>query len=290
MGALATRRLNGWRTALKLGRVSNLPTVWSNVIAATALAGGAPLRTIALVAGAMSLLYVGGMYLNDAFDSETDARERPERPIPSGEVSSGTAFAAGFVLLGAGVLLLVITRPEAGAIGLVLAGAIVLYDRYHNGNPLSPVIMGACRGLVYVAAAAAALGAAGHVVLLAALAIAAYVAGLTYAARGEALDRLGTAWPLVLLAAPLMLAAPQLDATLAALASLAAWLAGAFAITNLLLRRAPGDLARAVALLIAGIAVNDALLAATTGDAYAPFACLACILLTLILQRHVPAT
>ncbi len=42
MGSLATRRVSGWRTALKLGRVSNLPTVWSNVIAATALAGGAP--------------------------------------------------------------------------------------------------------------------------------------------------------------------------------------------------------------------------------------------------------
>ena len=84
MGALATPRLMGWKTALKLGRVSNLPTVWSNVIAAFALTGGAPLRVVVTAAVAMSLLYVGGMYLNDAFDRDIDASERANRPIPSG--------------------------------------------------------------------------------------------------------------------------------------------------------------------------------------------------------------
>ena len=53
------------RTAFALGRVSNLPTVWSNVLAGTILAGGTldPLRTTILMV-AMSLLYVAGMYLN----------------------------------------------------------------------------------------------------------------------------------------------------------------------------------------------------------------------------------
>jgi 4-hydroxybenzoate polyprenyltransferase len=106
----------------------------------------------------------------------------------------------------------------------------------------------------------------------------------------EARDRLSGLWPLVLLAAPVVLAAPQLDASPAAALAFAAFLACAFFVTQLLLRRGPGDVARAIALLIAGIAVNDALIAATTGVQNASFACLACFLLTLLLQRHVPAT
>ena len=34
------------------------------------------------------MFYIGGMYLNDAFDRDIDARERPERPIPSGHVGA----------------------------------------------------------------------------------------------------------------------------------------------------------------------------------------------------------
>lgn len=290
MGSLATERVSGWRTALKLGRVSNLPTVWSNVIAATVLAGGAGWQIVVLVALAASLLYVGGMFLNDAFDAEIDARERPERPIPSGEVAAGTVFTAGFALLIAGIGLLAGINTAAGAVGVALASAILVYDRYHKGNPVSPLIMGACRALVYVAAAMAATGTASESVLIAALSIAAYTAGLTYAARMEAFDRVGSLWPLALLAAPALFALPRLGASLTVIASFAALLACAFATSHFLMRRHPGDVGRAVALLIAGIAVNDALLAATSGAAYVPFACLACFLLTLLLQRHVPAT
>ena len=290
MGSLATRRVSGWHTALKLGRVSNLPTVWSNVIAASALAGGASLRTMGLAAGASSLLYVGGMFLNDAFDSEIDARERPERPIPAGEVSAGVVFVAGFALLGAGVALLATLNWQAGAVGVVLAVAIVLYDRFHKGNPLGPWLMGLCRALVYVAAGMAAVAVLPQSVLLGALALLAYVAGLSYTARLEALDRIGNLWPLVLLAAPAGLALLWFKPTPAMIASFVALVAGGYWIAQLLQRRLPGDVGRAVTLMIAGISVNDALLAATTGVPYAPVACLACFGLTLLLQRHVPAT
>ena len=79
------RRMN-WQVALRLGRVSNLPTVWTNTLAGIVLAGGrierCPHRCPLLVA--LSLFYIAGMYLNDAFDAGIDARERPERPIPVG--------------------------------------------------------------------------------------------------------------------------------------------------------------------------------------------------------------
>jgi 4-hydroxybenzoate polyprenyltransferase len=290
MGSLAARRVSGWRTALRLGRVSNLPTVWSNVVAASALAGGMPLRSLALISGAMSLLYVGGMVLNDAFDARWDARQRPDRPIPAGEVSARGAFAAGFALIGAGVLLIGAIDACAGAAGLVLAAAILLYDWHHKGNPLSPLLMGLCRGLVYVTVALAAVGAVPPVIWAAAAASLAYVAALTYAARLEASDGIGSPLPLVLLGAPAAVALPQLALTVSALAAFAALIACAFAVTQLLMRRLSGDVMRAIALLIAAIAVNDALFAATTADVYAPFACLACFGLTLLLQRYVPAS
>ena len=68
--------------------MSNLPTVWTNTLAGVTLAGRRRRRRAAwlLLALAFSLLYTGGMYLNDAFDRDIDARERPERPIPSGRV------------------------------------------------------------------------------------------------------------------------------------------------------------------------------------------------------------
>ena len=63
-----------WGVALRLGRVSNLPTVWTNVLAGGILAGADPAHPLVLVPLlAASLLYVGGMYLNDAFDAEIDA-------------------------------------------------------------------------------------------------------------------------------------------------------------------------------------------------------------------------
>ena len=86
--------------ALRLGRVSNLPTIWSNTLAGVALAGGQlwTVSTLWLAIG-LSLLYTAGMFLNDAFDRDIDALERPERPIPAGLVSANTVFAAGFGLM-----------------------------------------------------------------------------------------------------------------------------------------------------------------------------------------------
>ncbi|MBF0375745.1 MAG: UbiA family prenyltransferase, partial [Alphaproteobacteria bacterium] len=99
MGARPAR-LSPFRVALRLGRVSNLPTVWTNVLAGATLAGGLPdgAGLFALLVAA-TLLYVGGMFLNDAFDRHVDALTRPERPIPSGEVPAAAVFAAGFGML-----------------------------------------------------------------------------------------------------------------------------------------------------------------------------------------------
>jgi 4-hydroxybenzoate polyprenyltransferase len=149
----------GLETALRLGRVSNLPTVWTNVAAGMALGGvdALPVGLLALLGLGASLLYVGGMYLNDAFDAGWDAVHRPERPIPAGAVAARTVYAAGFAFLGAGMLLVRVAtndhRPLIAA--LALAALIVLYDVSHKRNPFAVVIMALCRVTVYVLAALA---------------------------------------------------------------------------------------------------------------------------------------
>jgi UbiA prenyltransferase family len=289
MGALATPGLMGWKTALRLGRVSNLPTVWSNVIAALALAGGAPLRVVIASGAAMSLLYIGGMYLNDAFDREIDARERCSRPIPSGEASANAVFGAGFSALAAGVPLLASQSARAGLVGVLLAGAIVLYDWHHKGNPLSPLLMGLCRALVYVGAAATLVKPFWVPVLLGAAALLLYVTGLTLAAKQERLDRVSNLWPFLLVAAPLILALPAI---------LSSWQVVVPAILLLcvclralsLLRRNEREVGSAVGLLIAGIALVDALAASTVCAMQAMIVCFALFALSLLLQRFIPGT
>src|SRR5215207_3515893 len=99
MSAITARTPTSLGTLLRLGRVSNLPTVWTNSVAATVLAGGDPLSAgTPSVVAAMTVFYVGGMYLNDAFDRHIDASERPTRPIPAGEISARAVFGAGFAM------------------------------------------------------------------------------------------------------------------------------------------------------------------------------------------------
>lgn len=291
MSAITTRAPSPVGTLLRLGRVSNLPTVWTNVVAATTLAGGDPLSaTAAWVIVAMTLFYVGGMYLNDAFDRHLDARERPTRPIPAGEISAQVVFAAGFTMLPLGFGLLALQGLPAALTGLALAGVIVAYDVHHKGNALSPVLMGLCRALVYVGAAAAAVGSVPAPVLIGAACLLAHVVGLTYAAKQESLHRIDRLWPLAVLACPLLVAVWWvLDGWMA----LAAWIVLALvdvaAVKVLARRSAPGAVPSAVSRLIAGISLVDALLVA----AISPAAALICWLgfaLTRALQRFVPGT
>ncbi|MFA5910447.1 MAG: UbiA family prenyltransferase [Vicinamibacterales bacterium] len=172
------------RAYLLLARISNLPTVWTNVLAAVIVAG-APLGLVMPAIAAVSLFYMGGMFLNDAFDAEFDARMRADRPIPAGDVSRAEAFIAGGALIAAGEgLLLWSPHPQpALAWGLALAAAITFYDYKHKGQSFGPVVMGLCRGLVYGVAAAAAVGVVGSPVVIAGVVMWGYVIALTWVAK-----------------------------------------------------------------------------------------------------------
>lgn len=285
-------------TLLRLGRVSNLPTVWTNVLAALALAGETGFRaaTVVLLV-AMSLFYVAGMYLNDAFDAPRDARERPARPIPAGQAPRAAVFAMGFAALAAGIGLLAWsggrmagTAWPAAAVGGGLAVAIVVYDLWHKSNPFSPVFMGLNRLLVYVATGVAAAGALRVEVAGAGALLLCYVLGLTYAAKQEHLGRIGSLWPLLFLSAPFAAAAVYLPhASAFALVIVLAFLAWTVRAVGLLVgqRREVG---RAVVSLIAGIALFDASVLAFARQPGAAALCVGAFALTLVLQRYVPGT
>jgi hypothetical protein len=289
---VAARQSVSLTTLLRLGRVSNLPTVWTNVLAATVLAGAEwrSWKTGAVLI-AMSLFYVGGMYLNDYFDRGVDARERPERPIPAGEIAAEAVAAGGFGLLLAGIVVLLMLGTGAAVAGVLLALAIVGYDAFHKGNPLAPLVMGLCRALVYAGAAAAAVGSVNATVLLAALALLAYVAGLTYAARQENLDQVGNLWPLVLLAAPLVLALPAVAQGPIALAIYLGLVGStAYGVSLLVRRPFAGAVSRAVAFFIAGISLVDAALMAGAGASAPALVAAAGFGATLLLQRSIAGT
>jgi hypothetical protein len=278
---------------LRLGRVSNLPTVWTNVLSGAVLAGGDWRSSrFGIVLLAMSLFYVGGMYLNDYFDRTIDMRERPERPIPSGIISARAVGAIGISLLCGGfVLIAAMGTLIATALAALLAGTILAYDFHHKGNPHAPIVMGGCRALLYAATAAVLTGGVPILVILAAVAIAAYVAGLTYAARQESFDSIGNLWPLVLLAAPMIVAAGAFLQGMGAIAIfvlLVAWTSAAVFI--LAKRPAGGGVSRAVGQLIAGISLCDAALLASIGAVTLALFAIGGFLLTLISQKYVAGT
>ncbi len=281
--------MNPVRTWLVLGRVSNLPTVWTNALAGVILAGGV-MGGEYLVAGvALSLFYIGGMFLNDAFDAEIDAKERSARPIPAGLVSRQGVFAAGYFVIAMALALSFWLGLWAGFAGLALAVSVLLYDWLHKKTALSPVIMGACRFFSY-GLAALAVGAFGGEALFCALGMWFYIIGLTYAAKQEAYDRIDRAWPLFVLAVPLLYAAYSALGSPVALIffmAFAAWTAWAL---HLLFRREPGDVPRAVVSLIAGICLYDGTLIAAAGQIGLAVLATAGLTATLLLQRIAPGT
>jgi len=276
---------------LKLGRVSNLPTVWSNALAGVLLAGGRPSPGAwVLLLLALSAFYLGGMYLNDAFDRAIDARERPERPIPSGRVSAVRVFSIGFGLLAAGVTGVALVSPRLPAIAcaVALAAVIVVYDAWHKGNPASPIVMGLCRVGVYLTSALATAH-LGRPVLLGAACLMSYLIGLTYVAKFENRSGLERSWPLALLTAPLAYAALAFRhlEVIAFAALLTVWILRAL---RLLGSEEPRRIPRTVGALIAGIALLDALLLARAGAPGTALLAAAACPLTLTFQRYIPGT
>jgi 4-hydroxybenzoate polyprenyltransferase len=178
-------------------RLPNLLTVPGDPVAgfllASAFAAGRPeAKPLFAAVGASLCLYVFGLILNDLVDIETDRRERPERPLPSGAITVPQARMAAIAMALSGLnLALVAGRPALYA-AAALAGLIFLYNAAFKRIPIVGVVtMGLCRGasLVLGATAAGLTSAAPPAeaapALAAALGLTAYVAAFSELAKRE---------------------------------------------------------------------------------------------------------
>ena len=278
------------RALLVLGRVSNLPTVWSNCLAGWLLGGGGEWNRFAVLCGGATLLYVGGMYLNDAFDAEFDAEYRRERPIPSGAISRGSVWRLGISMLVAGTALMFLFGFSTAIFGVLLAASILLYDWLHKMVTFSPLLMALCRLLLYLTAASAAVTGVTGLAMWSGLALAAYIVGLSYLARKEATGVVIQHWPQFLLILPPVLALLVNDGE----SFQPALLIGAvFVLWTVRSLRGvwmePRNVPRAVGGLLAGICWVD-LLAVVDQPPEMGIVFAGCLVLALVLQKFVPAT
>ena len=150
------------RAFLELLRPANVATSLADVLAGNAVAGLGGWTTLAWLLVSTAALYAGGVVLNDVFDRDIDRVERPERPIPSGRVTTAAAAALGAILLAAGLFAAQRASHESFVVALLLAAAILLYDAWGKRQKLfGPVNMGACRGLNLILGMTTVAGSAG---------------------------------------------------------------------------------------------------------------------------------
>lgn len=176
-------------------RLVRFPVVFgsmSNAYAGYWIGGGYaawPSLLLALVAAA--LFVMAGMALNDIADVATDREERPDRPLPSGEVPLSRAWILVAAFFAAGLACQWLANPVSAQVGMLLVAAIFLYNFALKGTFLGPLSMAACRALNLAAGIALglpALSAFGSLPpstygALASLAL--YVALVTFLARDE---------------------------------------------------------------------------------------------------------
>jgi len=282
------------RTLLILGRVSNLPTVWSNCLAGWLLGGESNLSRLVLVATGATFLYSGGMYLNDAVDAQFDQQHRPERPIPSGAIRAGVVWTWGWTWLVLGFFCLCLLGKTTAFLGLLLLISILIYDAIHKIFAFSPIFMAACRFFLILVAASAAdggIGGGSSLSLWSAIVLAAYVVGLSYLARRESTGATVRYWPCLLLGTPVVFALlvnqdgfRRQGIVLSGILLL--WVMAA-------LRHAfwapQPNIGRSVSALLAGIVLVDLTAVGAGGLSICMmFICL--FLLALVFQRFVPAT
>jgi UbiA prenyltransferase family protein len=283
------RQLRAW---VVLGRVSNLPTVWSNCLAGWWLEGGENVWKLPLLFFGVSALYTGGMFLNDAFDAGFDRQRRAERPIPSGLISLEAVWKFGSAWLAAGILSLLFLGTITGLLAVVLAFCILIYNLTHKFITASPWLMGLCRFWVYVIAGSTGEADMNGWPIWCGAALAFYIVGLSYVARRESFRGPIPFGPLWLLAAPVVMAMLM---NVGADRNAAVWISLVLVLWIALCTRPvfqPGEMnvGRIVSGLLAGIVLVDWLAVAPQCPRELSLAFLLLFGVTIFLQQFVPAT
>jgi 4-hydroxybenzoate polyprenyltransferase len=286
------------KTLFELGRISNLPTVWSNVLAGVVIAGGTiGLQSTSILIASLSLFYIGGMFLNDAFDTEFDIIERPERPIPSKKITQKMVFVIGFILLILGIFLLYIEAFTTNVfnlnlilfLGMLLSAFIIIYNKYHKNNPYSPLIMGFCRISIYFIVSAFFLSYFNIHIFVASFFLLSYLIGLTYLAKQENIGYLKNQWPLLFLIAPIIYGYTLIENYFSYIA-LGFFVLNIFVALYFTFNKKIRNIKKSVTLLISGICIYDSVLIAHHGEVNLAILSLSFFVLTLFFQKYISGT
>lgn len=156
-------RFSSW---LRLLRAPNLLTVPGDPMAGYLLAtvgAGAGFSWSPLCAvGASLCFYCFGLILNDLVDLKVDSEERPERPLPSGEISFARARGAALAFAISGLNLALFAGGAVFYTAAVLAALIIFYNAgFKNLRVVGVVTMGLCRGFSFLLGVFAALSVSG---------------------------------------------------------------------------------------------------------------------------------
>jgi 4-hydroxybenzoate polyprenyltransferase len=196
---VASLNFQSWRGYLELMRPANIVTAWADILVGFA-ASGSGMIFAKLINGEASFviliplawlllattgLYGGGIVFNDVFDAELDAKERPNRAIPSGRVSRENAALLGSILFAIGIIAAFQVSALSAAIAIFITFSSLLYDSLAKHHPFfGPLNMGLCRGsnlLLGVSAVPAIIGERWYLALIPVI----YIAAITAISQGE---------------------------------------------------------------------------------------------------------
>jgi 4-hydroxybenzoate polyprenyltransferase len=176
-------------------------------------------------------------------------------------------------------------------LALMLTALILLYNALHKLLAISPILMGGCRILLYLTAAATGEKGVTGEAIWKGLALGSYVVGLSCLARKETSRRVVQLWPASLLAAPVLVAflvdngSAWKGATFFSVV-LALW---SYRSLSASLGRAGTNVGYTVSHLLAGIVLVD-LLAVANPSLPGLLLFALCFVSALLLQRSIPAT
>jgi hypothetical protein len=147
---------------LLLIRAPNLFTVPSNILSgyfATTLLGDADIIQLLLLISSSIFLYAAGIVLNDYFDIKVDRKERPNRPLASGQITKRSALLFATASIVAGNVLSWSVSWNSFVISFCLTIVIFIYNYWLKRNRASnPLTMGSARFLNVLLGGSSALG------------------------------------------------------------------------------------------------------------------------------------
>lgn len=201
------------RAWLALLRLPNCFTAPGDPLAGALLAGAVTAAIAPVVWAALASLglYATGLVGNDLLGADEDARERPDRPIPSGRITRRAAWAAALALNGLALTAALAAGRAVLGVAIALSLLVWAYNAKARTVPvLRPLVMGACRGtsLLLGAALAGPQALGSPLILIAAVALTVHVAAITAIASREVGPEGGTRLPpWLLVTSPLVLLA-----------------------------------------------------------------------------------